>query len=535
MFKLRPKKKEPAPIEKGFLKNTSFDFEAIKSYFEHGGNLDKALSDRTCNDLDFEEFFMFADRTTSNVGQQFLYNQLKRPHFTNPDFSDQESLICELQSDPNRRKHIEFALNKLTAYESYYIADLFQKEQLTPPKWYVIIPLLSFLSFLTLSLAIISLKWLMVWGIIALANFGVHYWNKSNLYQYIGVIPQLLKLNNAAKTILKGQPFNPKQVPLKGAISFLDGIRSRMAFFKLEAKFEGELMVFLWSLLELIKMLFLIEPLLLFGVLKNLRNNTDQIRIIFDIVGSTDAALSVLRLRKSLEVFCLPEITKQETTIKGEGFYHPLVVNCKPNSINITNRSVLITGSNMSGKTTFIRSIGLNIIAALTINTCFAKSFTIPGTRVSSAIRINDNLINDKSYYLDEVITIGEMIKQANSAQFNLFLLDELFKGTNTIERVAAGKAVLSQLNRGNSIVIVSTHDVELAAMLADEYDLYYFSEHIDKGQISFDYELKPGVLKKGNAIALLKLYGYPATIIAEADKISGQLATEKSAQDIYS
>lgn len=525
MFKLRTRKKQPAPEENGFLKNTSFDFDAIKSYFIQEGNLDKALSDRTCNDLDFDEFFMFADRTTSNVGQQFLYNQLKRPQYTNPDFTDQEALISELQENSTRQKEIEIALKKLTAYECYTIADLFQKEQLTPPKWFAIIPLLSLLSFLTLSLAKINLKWLMVWGIIALANFGVHYWNKSNLYQYIGVLPQLLKLNNAAKTILKSQSSNQNNTPIKGAIGFLDGIRSRMAIFRLEAKFESDLMVFLWSILEYIKIVFLIEPLLLFGVLKKIRADKDLIRFIFEFVGSTDAALSVLRLRNSLKTFCLPEITKKENAIRGEDFYHPLVVNCQPNSININNKSVLVTGSNMSGKTTFIRSLGLNMTAALSINTCFAKGFSMPGTSVSSAIRINDNLINDKSYYLDEVITIGEMIKQANSAQFNLFLLDELFKGTNTIERIAAGKAVLSELNRGNSRVIVSTHDVELAAMLADEYDLYYFSEHIDNSQISFDYELKLGVIKKGNAIALLKLYGYPDAIVAEAEKLSAQLA----------
>lgn len=533
MFKLRTRKKQPHPEENGNLKNTSFNFETIKSYFIQEGNLDKALSDRTCNDLDFDEFFMFTDRTTSNVGQQFLYNQLKRPQYTNPDFTDQESLIGELQENSTRKKEIEIALKKLTAYECYTIADLFQKEQLTPPKWFAIIPVLSFLSFLTLSLAIINLKWLMIWGIVALANFGVHYWNKSNLYQYIGVLPQLLKLNAAAKTILKSQPSNPNPIPIKEAIGFLDGIRYRMAIFRLEAKFESDLMVFLWSILEYIKIVFLIEPLLLFGVLKKIRAHKDQIRIIFLFVGSTDAALSVLRLRNRLDAYCLPKITTKENAIRGEDFYHPLVVNCIPNSINITNRSVLITGSNMSGKTTFIRSIGLNMIAGLSINTCFAKSFSIPGTSVSSAIRINDNLINDKSYYLDEVMTIGEMIKQANSTQFNLFLLDELFKGTNTIERVAAGKAVLSELNRSNSLVIVSTHDVELAAMLAEEYDLYYFSEHIDNGQISFNYELKPGVSKKGNAIALLKLYGYPDTIIAEAEKLSAQLAVRTTIASI--
>jgi len=94
----------------------------------------------------------------------------------------------------------------------------------------------------------------------------------------------------------------------------------------------------------------------------------------------------------------------------------------------------------MSGKTSFIRAVGLNVITGLTINTCFAESFSFPLLKIFSAIRISDDLMNDKSYYFQEVLTIKEMIAESENGERNLFLMDEIFKGTNTVERIAAGR-----------------------------------------------------------------------------------------------
>jgi len=144
--------------------------------------------------------------------------------------------------------------------------------------------------------------------------------------------------------------------------------------------------------------------------------------------------------------------------------------------------------------------------------------------RVFSAIRISDDLMNDKSYYFEEVITIKTMIDKSKDECFNLFLLDEIFKGTNTVERISAGKAVLSSLNEDNNIVFVSTHDIELADLLKTEYDLYHFSEMVDHKTVDFDYKLKEGKLKNRNAIRILQLNDYPESIIKEAMEISIEL-----------
>jgi DNA mismatch repair ATPase MutS len=125
--------------------------------------------------------------------------------------------------------------------------------------------------------------------------------------------------------------------------------------------------------------------------------------------------------------------------------------------------------------------------------------------------------MNDKSYYFEEVLTIKEMIKQSSNGCANLFLLDEIFKGTNTIERIAAGKAVLSSLNLNDNIVFVSTHDIELTDLLKNEYELYHFSESINNQSVDFDYKLKNGKLKNRNAIRILQINDYPEDIISEA------------------
>ena len=121
---------------------------------------------------------------------------------------------------------------------------------------------------------------------------------------------------------------------------------------------------------------------------------------------------------------------------------------------------------------------------------------------------------------------MGSIIKEVNSPFQNLFLLDEVFKGTNTIERIASAKAALSYLNKGANIILVSTHDFELPGMLHQEYDQYHFSESIEKDRLHFDHKIKPGPLLAGNAIRILEMSDYPTEIVTEARELSVTLSS---------
>lgn len=512
----------------GQPKNDDFDFELIEKYYhkkDHSSDL-QTLSHKTCNDLDFQELFMILDRTSSKPGQQYFYNKLRSIPPNADTVSRDEKIIEHFLTDADFRTSTQKLLKKLNKEEAYYISTLFQDEHLKPPKWFFIVPILSFTSLLSLVMLLSSASYIILFLAVFIGNIAIHYWNKKNLYSYLNSLPQLLRINNIAAKLFNEVRFKDINPQLPNSIKIINQVRNRMSFFQLEAKIQGDLESAFWSILETFKVVFLLEPLLLFGVLKRLDTKRNDIHTVFSFVGQIDALLSIASLRKSSNLHCTPLINENVNRILAQEMYHPLIKDCVPNSIEVDKKSALLTGSNMSGKTSFIRTVGINIITGLTLNTCFAKSITIPRTRVYSAIRISDDLMNDRSYYFEEVLTIKKMIDNSKNNMPNLLLLDEIFKGTNTVERISAGKAVLSALARNNNIVFVSTHDIELADMLSNQYDLYHFSEIIDHKNIDFDYKLKVGKLKNRNAIRILQINDYPAAIIDEAMRIAKQLDT---------
>ena len=505
----------------GKQKVEDFQFDLIERYFRKKETPDclQVLSDRTCADLDFDDLFMFLDRTTSNVGQQCLYNRLRTIPKDSTGMERKEKLIERLISDADWRISIQQQLESLKKNEVFQIPSLFQEKHTTPPRWFFIIRLLSFTSLLSLVLMPFNPALFLIFLPVICVNLGIHYWNKRNVYRYLGAIPQLLKLNAVADKLQKEPLLQELSLNVSVSIHKLNQVRNRMSFFRLEATLQSDVEAIFWFVLELFKIAFLLEPLLLFGILKRLDSKRSEMEQVFAFVGEVDILISIASLRKGLDTYCLP-------TVKGSGIaavqmYHPLISNCIPNSIEVLDKSVLLTGSNMSGKTTFIRTMGINVLTGLTLNTCFAHSMTFPRLRIYSAIRISDDLLNDKSYYFEEVLTIKQLIDRSLEDIPTLFLLDEIFKGTNTIERISAGKAVLSVLTKANNLVFVSTHDIELTELLDTEYSLYHFSELVKDNGVDFDYTLKEGKLKNRNAIRILQLNNYPAHLIDEAMRIS--------------
>lgn len=510
----------------GNLKEDSFDFEQIEEYFKKKNNDDsfQVLSDKTCIDLDFNELFMVVDRTSSKIGQQYLYKKLRvipLDENTNKRF---EKLIEEFSTNDEFRVRVQVLLRKLNNRNAFFISSVFQDEHLKKPRFFFVYPLLSVASIILLIASIFNLAALAALILVTAINLVLHYFNKKNMYRYLGTIPQLLILNKVAKELYKNERLKEINPNVADSIREIDKLRPRMQFFKLEIMLQGEVQEILWAILEIFKIVFLLEPLLLYSIINLLTDKGKDIENVFKFVGQVDMLISVASLRKGLPHYCFPTINSDSKSIVAKNMYHPMIPYCVENSIAVNQKSILLTGSNMSGKSSFIRTIGINAVAGLTLNTCFAEQFVMPRMRIYSAIRISDDLMNDRSYYFEEVLTIKEMIDRSSSSTPNLFLLDEIFKGTNTIERISAGKAVLSSLAKNENIVFVSTHDIELADLLKDEYELYHFSEKVNDRTVDFDYKLKEGKLKNRNAIKILQINDYPETIVKEAIEISETL-----------
>jgi len=516
----------------GNVKEEDIDFEQVRKYHDRKDHAAcfQVISESTSQDLDFEHLFPFLDRTTSKPGQQYLYNRLHCLTADNAELQSMERLVQQYQKDEQLRLEAQYLLTHLNDPEANYIANLFQTPSLQPPKWFFVVPLLALTNVMALLLSVFRPQYLLLVMGITVINVIIHYWNKWNLYDYLTSIPQLLSMYRVARELMQLHP-EGAHATLYRAVKNMEGVRKRMFLFKLETGVQDDLKAGLSGVFELVKIVFLLDPLALFSALKQIEDKKDEIERVFDYVGRIDTAISIASLRAGLSTFCIPEIIPSQKAIRTQECVHPLVSGCVPNSLELSDASLLLTGSNMSGKTTFIRTIGINALTALTINTCFAESFSIPRLRLWSAIRISDDLMNDRSYYFEEVLTIKEMIAHSGSDTPNLFLLDELYKGTNTIERISGGKAVLSHLNKGHNIVLVSTHDVELTTLLDDEYVQSHFTEQVIEQSIAFDYQLKPGPWTTRNAIKILELNDYPKEVVAEARYLASSIAVRHPVQ----
>ena len=520
------KKKQLEEIQSswGKPKLDSFDFNRISKYADIV-NTEKfhRLSDQTTEDIDFYGLFEFIDRTSSKVGQQYLFKKLIEPTHNTVDPS--ESLIKLFTEDKQLRESIQLELSKLNNSGAYYITTLLKDKLLEKPKW---VNLLILDIVILISLLILSVKFpvlLLVLILFLTLNMFLHYWNKNNTFQFLRSFPQLNNLINVSKVLVKkGDQFFDKTID--ESISDLRSFQQKVFLINLTSDngIQSELSFVATYLIELIKAFFLVEVFALYRITKELESKKSSNQNLFNYVGHVDSAISIASLRAGKEKTCLPKFISAKKELIVKNLYHPLIEDCIKNNLTIKEKSILITGSNMSGKSTFLRSLIINSILAQTIYTCFADEFTSPILKQFSSIRIDDDLFDGKSYYFQEVEIMAKLIAQVESADQNLFVLDEVFKGTNTIERIASAKAILSYLNRNENIVIVATHDIELADMLAQEYDLYHFTETVENKALHFDHTIKSGQLKTRNAIKILEMSNYPAEVIKEAQEISSSL-----------
>jgi DNA mismatch repair ATPase MutS len=480
------------------------------------------LPTQTIKDIDIHELFAFIDRTNSKPGQQYLFNKLITPTNNIAELEKFNEQVIFFTANKPERESTQFLLSPLNHHDAYYITSLLNDAVVKKNKWSILFMVDTAIVILMLLLSLFF-PVLLLWLMLPLAvNIFFCFRYKNITARFSKPFPQLNKLITISKLLVKKDlPF--ENAGAKLSIANLKKFQRKFGILNFGENRQDEITQTLLFFVEIIKAFFLVEIHSFFSILTHLKNKREDINDLINYVGSIDAALSTASLRAGNSKYTTPVFINPKKELTAKNLYHPLIENCVANSIAIKDKSILITGSNMSGKSTFIRAVAVNAVLAQTIYTCFADEFTTPVLKVFSSIRITDNLLDAKSYYFEEVNTIGSLIKESEKSFQNLFVLDEVFKGTNTIERVAGAKAILSYLNKKDNIVLVSTHDIELAGLLKTEFDLYHFVEDIANDNLVFDHQLKRGTLQSRNAIKILALSSYPAEIIAEATTIANK------------
>jgi DNA mismatch repair ATPase MutS len=307
---------------------------------------------------------------------------------------------------------------------------------------------------------------------------------------------------------------------LRGASAIIERVRQRLRWLVTDRTSAPELVQAVFGYLN---MFFLLDVVIFLRSVSALRENQKTLAAVMESVGAIDATISVASYIESLPVSCVPTFSTQRH-FEVSGLCHPLIAAPVSNAFTLIERSALIAGPNMAGKTSFVRTIGINLILAQTLNFCLARDAILPRVVVRSAIRREDNLSDGESYFFSEIKQILEFIRVEKSASFHVFLIDEIFRGTNTIERIAGSVAVLRHLAREH-MVVVTTHDAKLQELLADTFDMHHFTDLVAEGKYGFDYLIRPGPVRSRNAIKLLELTGYPKSITCEAERLADELS----------
>ena len=188
---------------------------------------------------------------------------------------------------------------------------------------------------------------------------------------------------------------------------------------------------------------------------------------------------------------------------------------------------MLLTGSNASGKSTFLKAVAINALLAQTIHTVCASSYQANFFRVYSSMALRDSLQEGESYFIVEIKSLKRIFDAAQDDGTKapvLCTIDEVLRGTNTAERIAASTELLKALSKKPVLCFAATHDLELTSLLKEEYDNYHFKEMIDGKEIVFPYKLTQGPAKGRNAIKLMGALGFDQEIVNKAETLAGGL-----------
>ncbi|MCE6988021.1 MutS-related protein [Dyadobacter sp. CY323] len=231
-------------------------------------------------------------------------------------------------------------------------------------------------------------------------------------------------------------------------------------------------------------------------------------------VSEFEVLSSLAGFTYSNPAFTFPEILDEPYTIEFESLGHPLIASGKriTNDFKLNGRGhiAMITGSNMAGKSTFLRTIGMNLVLALTGAPCCAKSGRVSQMKVFTSMRTQDNLEEGVSSFYAELKKIEQLLKLIESGEAIFFLLDEMFKGTNSQDRYKGGVSLIKQLSELNAFGIISTHDLELAKLAGNHMivDNLSFNSEIRGEEMIFNYKLTQGICKDFNASELMRKSG---------------------------
>lgn len=488
----------------------------VSSYFRNK-NEKNTIDNITWNDLNMDDVFKKINNTQCTAGQEVLYDILRKPLYNKEVLIKRDKVIDYFRNNEKERQAIQLMLGKLGKSDELYITNCLFNEADDSKSKLLKYRLLSWLPTLSLLLLLINPMCLVLTIGLAVLNVFISQRSKVKNYDASG-FSYMISIINVANKI--------KNMNIKEIEENVDSVEINLNNVKhIKRKSVGSetksIMSDMDVFSEYANLIFLRELKTYEKVKNTIIKNKEDLKAIYEYVGMIDALTAIASFRDSLSFYTKPILTKskskKENYIEFEKIYHPLIKNPVLNSGNFS-RGVLLTGSNASGKSTFIKTVAINAILAQTIYTCFAKEYKSSYFNIYTSMALKDDINSSESYYIVEIKSLKRILDSINNDIPCLCFVDEILRGTNTVERIASSSEVLKSIGNDNTICFAATHDVELTYILEDLFDNYHFEETITDDDIKFDYKLHNGRAETRNAIKLLGFMGYDKDLVARAD-----------------
>lgn len=484
------------------------------------------LDDITWNDLHLDQIYQRMNTSCSAAGDEYLYYRLRTLVYDADEMEDMEKRICffmEHELERQRVQSVFYRLGRTRRHSIYEYLDNLETLGERNNRKYL------FYDFLILACIAGMFSSLPV-GLIALLivlchNLIGYFKEYKEIEPYITSFRYIRRLLGCAEQMSREeiQVIAVEQAGLQRCYHKLKGfLRNSYLVISAEKGNGNPLEV----VLDYLRMLFYLDLIQFNRALAALRGHLAEVDEMITILGQIETDVVVGAYRTSLMgEYCVPDLhfdDRRDTFLQVEELYHPLLKDPVKNSVKVT-RGMLLTGSNASGKSTFLRAVATAGVLSQTIHTCPASRYEAPVFRIYSSMALKDDLTGGDSYYMVEIKSIKRILDQVmkDDARPVLCFVDEVLRGTNTVERIAASTQIMKMLSRRRTLCFAATHDVELTKLLETEYDNYHFEEKIEEEDIFFPYLLVKGPATSRNAIALLKMLGYDRGIIEEAEAMA--------------
>ena len=495
-------------------------FGRMGSFFQRHPE-DGQLDDITWNDLGMDELFKRMDYTFSASGEEYLYYTLRTLKRDHESLLHLEDVVVFFDGHADERVQVQFAMNQLGHMGKYSLYDYLDNLDMLGERSnkkniffdLLFLPLVGML-WVNFSMGILGIVVLIIYNILS------YFKEKGEIDPYITSFSYIMRLMGAAEILEKisvpvcGEEWDK----LRRYRKSLRGMQKNSYW--VMSPFRGNSSGNIPEILmDYIRMVFHADLIKFNSMLKFLRGHVEDVDGMLKCTGYVETAIAIGAFRRSLQNgFCVPEFTQEaEDAIQMTAGYHPLLEAPVKNSISV-GKGVLLTGSNASGKSTFLKTAAINAILAQTIHTCAAESYKTPFFYVYSSMALRDDLAGGESYYIVEIKALKRILDTAkNGKKPVLCFVDEVLRGTNTVERIAASTQILKSLSGRGILCFAATHDIELTELLCAEFDNYHFEEDVRDGDVCFNYKLQAGKATTRNAIRLLELIGYDSEIIERA------------------